>query len=83
MAVSAIPAGYHSITPYIYVQGAANALAFYTKAFDAVELFRIDQPGGKVGHAEMKIGDSIVMLADEFPEMECAAPNRSAARLSA
>jgi PhnB protein len=74
MAVSAIPAGYHSITPYIYVQGAANALAFYKKAFDAVELFRIDQPGGKIGHAEIKIGDSIVMLADEFPEMGARGP---------
>jgi len=74
MAVQAIPAGYHSITPYLYIQGAAEALAFYKKAFDAVELFRIEQPGGKVGHAEIKIGDSIVMLADEFPEMGARGP---------
>jgi PhnB protein len=74
MAVQAIPAGYHSITPYLYIKGAGDALAFYKKAFGAVELFRIAGPDGKVGHAEIKIGDSIVMLADEFPEMGARGP---------
>ncbi len=71
--VKPIPDGYRSITPYLIVRGGAQALAFYAKALGAVELFRLDM-GGKLGHAEMKIGDSIVMLADEFPEMNCRSP---------
>jgi PhnB protein len=71
MAASAkpIPDGYHSVTPYLSVRNATEAIAFYKKAFGAVELYRIDMPGGKVGHAELQIGDSRVMLADEFPDM--------------
>ncbi len=69
-----IPEGYHSITPYLIVKGGAAALAFYQKAFDAAELFRMDGPEGTVGHAELQIGDSRVMLADECPQMEYLAP---------
>lgn len=64
-----VPDGYHSITPYLSIRGAANAIAFYKKAFGAIEIYRMDMPGGKVGHAEIQIGDSRIMLADEFPEM--------------
>ena len=74
MAVQPIPAGYHSVTPYLIVKGAGDAIAFYTKALGAVELFRIEGPGGTVGHAEIKIGDSVVMLADEFPQMGARGP---------
>jgi PhnB protein len=69
MAVKPIPEGYHSITPYLIIKGAAGALDFYKKAFGARELFRMEGPGGCVGHAEIKIGDSPIMLADEHPEM--------------
>jgi len=68
------PDGYHSITPYIYVADARKAIEFYTKVFGAQELFRMDEPGGKVGHAELRIGDSVVMLADEHPEIGARSP---------
>jgi len=74
MAVKAIPDGYHSVTPYLIISGATEAIAFYQKAFGATELMRIDAPGGKIGHAEIKIGDSPIMLADEFPEMGYKSP---------
>ena len=74
MAVKAIPAGYEGVTPYLVVKGAAEALEFYRKAFGAVELFRMAQPGGKIGHAEIKIGGGIIMLADEYPEMDARSP---------
>jgi PhnB protein len=67
--VSAVPAGYHNVTPYISVKGAAKALDFYQRAFGAEVLVRMDMPDGRVGHAEITIGDSHVMLADEMPEM--------------
>ncbi|HLK88281.1 MAG TPA: VOC family protein [Polyangia bacterium] len=67
--VNPVPAGYHSVTPYISVKGAAQALDFYQRAFGAEVVVRMDMPDGRVGHAEMKIGDSVVMLADEMPEM--------------
>jgi PhnB protein len=66
--VQPIPPGYHSITPYLMVRDAAKALAFYRNAFGADEVMRFDAPNGKVAHAEVKIGDSHVMLADESPE---------------
>lgn len=69
MSVKPIPEGYHSVTPYLIVRGGGAAIEYYQKAFGAVELFRIPAPGGKVGHAEIKIGDSIIMLADEHPDM--------------
>ncbi len=74
MAVKPIPDGYHTVTPYLIVQGAAAAIEFYKKAFGATELFRMPAPGGKVGHAEILIGNSRIMLADEFPEIDAKSP---------
>ena len=71
--VKAIPDGYEGITPYLICKNAEAAMEFYTKAFGAVELFRIGEPG-MVGHAEMKIGNAIFMLADEFPDMGAVSP---------
>ncbi len=68
-AVQPIPDGYHSITPYLSLAGAAAALTFYQKAFGAREIYRLDMPGGRIGHAEIQIGNSRLMLADEFPDM--------------
>jgi PhnB protein len=67
MAVKPIPDGYHTATPYLVVDNAVAAIDFYKKAFGAKEVMRMDAPGGKVGHAEIKIGDSLIMLADEMP----------------
>ncbi|MGH9969713.1 MAG: VOC family protein [Pyrinomonadaceae bacterium] len=72
--VKPIPEGYHSVTPYLIIKGAAAAIDYYKKAFGATELFRMAQPDGKVGHAEIKIGDSPIMLADEYPEMNYVSP---------
>ena len=74
MPVKHIPEGYHSVTPYLIVRGAADAIDYYKKAFAAVELFRFPSPDGKIGHAEIKIGDSPIMLADEFPDMGYKGP---------
>lgn len=74
MAVEPIPSGYHSVTPYIIVDGGAQAIEFYTKAFGAEEMARMPGPEGRIMHAEIKIGDSPVMLADEFPDMGAKGP---------
>ncbi len=66
-SVRPIPEGYHSVTPYLTVNNAARALDFYQRAFGAKEIMRMNGPDGKIGHAEFKIGDSIIMLADEMP----------------
>lgn len=66
--VKKIPEGYHSVTPYLVVADAARAIDFYKQVFGASELVRMGAPGGKVGHAELKIGDSMVMLSDEMGE---------------
>lgn len=73
-AVRPIPEGFHSVTPYLCVDDAARALEFYKQAFGATELSRVPHPDGRVGHAEIRIGDSIVMLADEFPELNFRSP---------
>lgn len=72
--VKPVPDGYHTVTPYIIVNAGTKALAFYARAFGAIERLRIDGPGGKIGHAEIMIGDSYVMLADEHPEVEALSP---------
>ena len=69
-----IPDGYHAVTPYLIVKGAARAIDFYVKALGARELFRVPQPDGRVDHAELQIGDSRVMLADEHPEIGARSP---------
>ena len=72
--VKAIPEGYEGATPYLIIKGAARALEFYKNAFGASEVIRMPGPGGTVGHAEIKIGQAIIMLADEFPDMNCKGP---------
>lgn len=64
MSVKPIPDGYHTITPYLSIQGAAEAIEFYKQAFGAIERFRMTTPAGEIGHAEIGIGDSSIMLAD-------------------
>lgn len=74
-AVKAIPEGYHVLTPYLICDGAAGAIRFYERAFGAKEAFPpIPAPGGRIAHAELKIGDSVLMLADEQPEMGFRGP---------
>lgn len=73
--VRPVPEGYHTVTPYLSIDGAAAAIEFYKKAFGAEELFRMAQPDGRVGHAELQIGDSRLMLADEYPEMNFRGPS--------
>jgi len=74
MSVKAVPDGYYSLTPYLHVRGAAAAIAFYTKAFGATELARLPGPGDTIMHAEVKIGNSILMLSDENPERGAISP---------
>ena len=70
MAVKPIPEGYHSVTPYLILDDATRALEFYQKAFGAVELLRMPAPGGRIGHAEIRIGDSPVMIGEEMDGYE-------------
>ena len=72
--VKPIPDGYHAITPYLSIAGAAGAIEFYKKAFGARERLRMAGPDGKIGHAELEIGDSLIMLADEFAPLEFLSP---------
>lgn len=76
MPVQPVPAGYHAVTPYLIVRGAARAIDFYKHAFGAAEVLRLDEPGagGRVMHAEIQVGDSRIMLADEFPAMGAVGP---------
>ena len=74
MAVKAIPDGYHTVTPYLIVKGAGRAIDFYKQAFGASERMRMEGPNGTVGHAEIEIDGSAVMLADEFPDMGFRSP---------
>jgi PhnB protein len=73
MSVKAKPEGYHSVTPYLIVDGAEEAIRWYSEALGATEVLRLPM-GDKIGHAEIRIGDSMVMLADEFPEMDIRGP---------
>ena len=74
--VSFIPKDYHSITPYLIVHNANAAIEFYTKVFGAKVVMRMEKPGGKIGHAELRIGDAKIMVADECPEMDSYGPKR-------
>jgi PhnB protein len=74
--VKPIPDGYPRVSPYLVVEGANQAIDFYTKVLGATERMRMGAPGGKVGHAELQIGDSVVMLADEFPDMGYGGPKQ-------
>ena len=72
--VKPVPDGYHTLTPYLCIRGVSDAIEFYKKAFGATEVMRMAQPDGRIGHAELQIGDSRVMLADEFPEIDFRSP---------
>lgn len=72
--VKAVPEGYHTATPYLTIRNAAQALDFYKRAFGATEVMRMADSNGKVGHAEIRIGDSAIMLSDEFPDMDARSP---------
>ena len=72
--VKPVPDGYHTVTPYLMINGASKAIEFYKRAFGATERMRMEQPDGNVGHAELQIGDSCVMLSDEFPSMDLRGP---------
>jgi PhnB protein len=74
MGVKPIPEGYHTVTPYLAVDDAAEALEYYKKAFGAMERGRMEAPDGKIGHAEIQIGDSLVMLSDPFPQASTRTP---------
>jgi len=76
MAVKPIPDGYPRVSPYLIVDGAAKAIDFYTTVLGANERMRMGGPDGKVGHAELVLGDSLIMLADEFPDMGAAGPKK-------
>jgi PhnB protein len=75
MAVKPIPEGYRTVTPYLAVDDAAEAIEYYKKAFGATERVRMEAPGGKIGHAELEIGDSLVMLSDALPQFSTRPPN--------
>jgi PhnB protein len=72
--VKPIPEGYHTATPYLICNGASEAIEFYKKVFGATEIMRMPMPGGRLGHAEIRIGDSVIMLADENPQHGVYAP---------
>jgi PhnB protein len=75
MAAKPIPEGYQTVTPYLAVDDAAQAIEYYKKAFGAKERMRMEAPGGKIGHAELEIGDSLIMLFDPFPQSSTRPPN--------
>ena len=74
--VNPVPAGHHTLTPYLVVDGAAKALDWYKRALGAQETFRMEAPGGKIGHAEMRLGDSVFMLADAHAESGARSPQQ-------
>lgn len=73
---STVPDGYHTLTPYLTVRGASDAIEFYKKAFGATELCRLSMPDGKIAHGEFKIGGSIFMISDENPGWDVASPEK-------
>ena len=73
-SVKPVPERYHSVTPYLGIKGASEAIEFYKSAFDATELLRIPSPDGLIGHVEIQIGDSRIMISDESPEMDFRSP---------
>ena len=75
MKAQPIPAGHHTVAPYLAVKHGAKALEFYRKAFGATETFKLMMPDGRLGHAELRLGDSLIMLSDEFPEFGGKAPD--------
>lgn len=74
MAIKPIPDGYHTVTPYLIINGAAEAIDFYKRAFGATEILRMPDPKGRIGHAEIRVGDSVIMMADEHQEMGYRGP---------
>jgi PhnB protein len=74
MATKPIPEGYHTVSPYLAVDDAARAIEYYARAFGAKELVRMDGPGGTIGHAELELGDSRIMLSDPFPQASTRPP---------
>jgi PhnB protein len=72
--VNSVPQGFHTVTPYLLIKGASDAIAFYVRVFRAEEITRLTAPDGRIGHAEVRIGDSVVMIADEHPEMDFLGP---------
>jgi PhnB protein len=74
MATKPIPEGYHSVTPYLVVDGAARAIEYYEQAFGAKERVRMSAPDGKIGHAELEVGDALVMLSDPLPQFVGRSP---------
>ncbi|MDB5970817.1 MAG: Glyoxalase/bleomycin resistance protein/dioxygenase [Hydrocarboniphaga sp.] len=71
-----VPDGYHSLTPYIVVSDASAAIRFYSEVLGAIERLRFAEPGGRIGHAELQLGDSVLMIADEYPESGVLGPAR-------
>ena len=76
MTVNPIPEGYHRVTPYLALDNAAEAIEYYKKVFGAKERMRMDAPGGRIGHAELEFGDSVVMLSDAMPEASTRPPKQ-------
>ena len=72
--VKSVPDGYHTATPYLFIKNAAKAIEFYQEVFGATELMRLATPDGKIAHAEIQIGDSRIMLTDEWPEWDARSP---------
>jgi PhnB protein len=83
MAVEPIPEGYHALSPHLVVDDAAKAIEFYKQAFGATERGRMDTPDGKIAHAEIQIGDSVMMLADQFPQSTTKSPKQVGATTTA
>ena len=77
MSVKPIPEGYHSVTPYMGIDKASEAIEFYKKAFGATQIMRLDMPDGRVGHAELRIGDSAIMLGTPCDQMSLSNPTES------